>query len=233
MTDRIVRIPARYSPELAARICERVREGWSERRLEEEKIVSRKALHSWRREHPDFDQEFRTAREEAISRGRRQAQGPGMRPYDPERARVIAEALSQGCSRSAAAAIGGIHDETLQKWLDAQPEFVMQVHSAEAECQSNMLRLVQQAAEGYQAGEKTYAGQWQAAAWLLERRWGETYALKREVSQADRAKMAGKIGEQLADVLLETLGELDMTPAQQDRLRKTLAERLESVAQAG
>ncbi len=89
---------------------------------------------------------------------------------------TVCEALKAGHSRAAAAGAAGVNESTLRRWLkrgeadDAERRFrqlCADVKRAEVECQSRCLEVLRKAA---------LDGRWQSAAWLLERRWPETWA---------------------------------------------------------
>tara|TARA_S200002703_G_scaffold6027_1_gene6744 strand:+ start:450 stop:881 length:432 start_codon:yes stop_codon:yes gene_type:complete len=94
---------------------------------------------------------------------------------------VIVAALEGGNSRASAAAVAGINVSTLQRWMRRGEraegrtdrkfrEFCMAIKKAEATCERRCLDLISSAAE---------AGRWQAAAWILERRWPESWGRRR------------------------------------------------------
>lgn len=78
----------------------------------------------------------------------------------------IIEAVGLGATYERAAAAGGIGYSTLREWILAEPEFAEAVKAAEAKCANEALIAIKRAARG---------GQWQAAAWLLERRYPSEY----------------------------------------------------------
>lgn len=71
------------------------------------------------------------------------------------------QALREGNTRRAAAALGGIGESTFQEWLHEKVGFAAAVEKAEGECEAEMVSRVRRAALG---------DTWQAAAWWLERR---------------------------------------------------------------
>lgn len=102
---------------------------------------------------------------------------------------AIVLSLKAGATRRDAACAAGITYKTLLNWekrgdaKDAEendPDFFLFFHAikkAEAECANAMAAVVQKAA----------TKQWQAAAWWLERRRREDYALRREITGKDGA----------------------------------------------
>lgn len=97
----------------------------------------------------------------------------------PEAREYVVAAVRQGCSRSAAAEGAGIGRSTLQDWLATGradlargeatrfADFSDGIKRAEADLQREAVGLILGAAR---------SGSWQAAAWLLERKWPRDYA---------------------------------------------------------
>lgn len=86
----------------------------------------------------------------------------------------IVEALEGGNTRRAAAAAAGVDASTMRRWMKRGEDgdtdfraFCAAVKKAESVCQKRCLDLINSAAA---------AGKWQAAAWVLERRWPESWA---------------------------------------------------------
>ena len=91
----------------------------------------------------------------------------------PETAERIIRALRLGATHRLAAAAGGINVATFYRWLDADRAFRDAVKEAEGAAALAALAAIERAAQ---------AGTWQAAAWLLERRYPEEYG-RRVVTQ--------------------------------------------------
>lgn len=89
--------------------------------------------------------------------------------HSPEIVGAICRLLAAGTTRRAAAATVGIDQNTFYRWLERHGTFRDAVEKAEAEAQQRFERIVADA-----AGD----GTWQAAAWWLERRRKDDYALK-------------------------------------------------------
>ena len=87
--------------------------------------------------------------------------------YQPATAKKILRGIAEGLSRSAAAASAGIAESTFFEWQREFPEFSQSIKKADAACQLKCLRSIACAARS--------PHHWQAAAWLLERRFPETY----------------------------------------------------------
>ncbi len=100
-------------------------------------------------------------------------------------AKRIVDAIAAGGSRSAAAEAARVHRSTLMGWLargrEGDPayfDFLDRVKKAEAEAENEMVAIVRKAA---------MSGTWQAAAWWLERRRPNAYALRREPRDGSKA----------------------------------------------
>jgi hypothetical protein len=135
--------------------------------------------------------------------------------FSAEKAATIVSALEDGCYLDQAAALAGVSRTTLQNWLlaggrNGGAEFVKfnnDVRKAQAEAEHSGIRIIKAAAK---------AGQWQAAAWLLERknpeRWG----------RQDRVAIEHKVQESV-DAALGVL-EQKLTPEEYDRVLGALAD---------
>ncbi len=96
----------------------------------------------------------------------------------PQRQAQICEYVAQGHSREIAAQACGIAATTVYRWMkrgETEPdgpfgEFCMALKRADAEAEIACLRRIKAAAE---------AGDWRAAAWMLERRYPEKWGRRR------------------------------------------------------
>jgi hypothetical protein len=106
--------------------------------------------------------------------------------YTPERAQRITDALADGNTRRAAAAYGGISDDTFARWLKRFADFAAAVKAAEAEAEVAHVANIKRAA---------IRGNWTASAWWLERRRHEDWGRKDRVelinSVREMARAAG------------------------------------------
>lgn len=119
--------------------------------------------------------------------------GNGQSKLDAKRVKLITDALRDGKSRGEAARLAAIGRRTLYDWLakgktqtpegvdayadDEYGNLVQEVEHAEAEWEQTLLDQIRDAASGAHTnrfGERQHS--WQAAAWILERRWPERYA---------------------------------------------------------
>lgn len=120
---------------------------------------------------------------------------PGVSSFTPETREKIVNALRAGNYRVAACKFAGISDETFRRWFNAgkrgEPgyvDFVEQVKQAEAQAEASLVATIRKAAGDH----------WQAAAWLLERkyvtRWGRRdlswERMRREERQAQARALA-------------------------------------------
>lgn len=94
------------------------------------------------------------------------------------RVEVLLTALRSGNTRRTAASYAEISHETFYRWFNEDVTFHDAVEKAEADAEARAVAIVIRAAQG---------GTWQAAAWWLERRRQNDYALhsKVEVSGPD------------------------------------------------
>lgn len=112
----------------------------------------------------------------------------------PELEALILRAVGLGCPEQMACALAQINHQTFYNWRHADPGFDARVRAAEAEAVAGSMMRIRQAARGgatvevttttFKDGrevvtEKRTPPQWQADAWLLERRW-PTYFGRRD-----------------------------------------------------
>lgn len=116
------------------------------------------------------------------------------------RLEVLYKALSQGMTIKAACSLAGIGQSTYYDWATNHPEFVDLVKRAESEMKERALKVINQAAQN---------GQWQAAAWLLERREPNEYGRQDRVRIEDVRGTAEKLAEKIGVTVEELLAEVD------------------------
>ncbi|CAB4199230.1 hypothetical protein UFOVP1336_21 [uncultured Caudovirales phage] len=126
-----------------------------------------------------------------------------------QRVEALLQSLRAGASRQRAAALAGIHRDTLYEWMKQDPAFSDAIEKAEAFAEFRFLARVATAAENERS--------WQAAAWILERRFPNEWRRREGVEisgaegkaievktsadpAADAARLAATLG------LLEQLG---------------------------
>lgn len=120
------------------------------------------------------------------------------------RVEALLNALRAGNTRGAAAAYAEISRQTFYRWLESDVSFRDSVEKAEAEAEVRFAAQVAKAATN---------GTWQAAAWWLERRRPNDFALR------SRVEMTGKDGGPI-----ESVNVTDQLSAEEKRrLRERLA----------
>lgn len=86
--------------------------------------------------------------------------------YSPAAVEAVCEALRAGATYRLAAHVAGINESTLYRWSHLHPEFAARMAQVSAEAAVGWLQTIDAAAA---------AGEWQAAAWKLERRYPAEY----------------------------------------------------------
>lgn len=211
--------------EYRERVLEGFRQGGSARSIGEDLGVTHQTILNWIKRNPEFSGEVDRARQEARAAGRRGFHGMGRghkREATEEQLVRVGEVLEQGGSRNRAAAAAGVKGETFNRWLEEDEDVRMAVERAESRCEEEMLHRIVKAADDPR--------NWTAAAWILERRFGEVYARKTEVTHKDRVRMAERLGASLADTLLTGLSDVGLDLEQQEAIRARMAEALEVAA---
>ena len=84
----------------------------------------------------------------------------------PENAKRICDAIKMGATYELACAYAGLSADTFQRWRKADAAFAAQIKEAEGAAAVGWLLKIEKAAND---------GEWQAAAWKLERRYPEQY----------------------------------------------------------
>ena len=127
--------------------------------------------------------------------------------YTPETVAKVLEAIKMGATYELAAGYAGISDSLLYEWLKGKVEFLEAVKGAEGTGAMIWLAKIERAASD---------GNWQAAAWKLERRYPHSYGrnvTQMEVTGKDggpieitdaRAQLATKLAAQSASARTRT-----------------------------
>lgn len=109
--------------------------------------------------------------------------------YTPEYTEKILEAIRLGAPLTHACNYAGVHFDTFNEWRKLYPEFSEQVKTAEGAMIKTCLEQIDTAATN---------GNWQAAAWRLERRYPHEFGRRdrmpideRELERQFEAEMAG------------------------------------------
>lgn len=132
------------------------------------------------------------------------------RSASPPSARRPSCALSAWASRaSVAARAAGCSKDTIRRRLQRKPAFLARVEEAEGQAQQMLLNLVLGAAA------KKLPNTWQAAAWMLERRWPDLYGQRNRIEiSLDVRREAKRIADELGISVEEVLAEADAILAQ-------------------
>uniref|UniRef100_A0A6M3JKW8 Putative DNA binding, helix-turn-helix domain containing protein n=1 Tax=viral metagenome TaxID=1070528 RepID=A0A6M3JKW8_9ZZZZ len=114
------------------------------------------------------------------------------------RVEAILNALRTGCTRRAAAAVGGISHTTLYDWMNNDPTLAATIERAEGEAEATFTAIVARAAPT----------SWQASAWWLERRKYQDYGRRDKVEMSidlrkEAERIAAEMGLDPAEVLAE------------------------------
>ncbi len=96
----------------------------------------------------------------------------------------ILHALERGATQTAAAAYGGITEETFHDWHRDKPDFAQRVQEASHRGQVKLLETI------WTAGEEEKGG-WRAAAWILEHRWPMDFAIAAQSRSPRQEKIQG------------------------------------------
>jgi transposase len=87
----------------------------------------------------------------------------------PDTIQRITQAIAMGATYELASKYGGIHESTFYEWMNTKNEFSDAVKKAEGQAAVGWLAKIEKAAN---------EGEWQAAAWKLERRYPQSYGRK-------------------------------------------------------
>jgi len=107
--------------------------------------------------------------------------------YTSEIVEMLCDHIKQGRTFKDAALLCDITETTFQRWKNDpdKSEFSASIKKAEAVFRKQLEVRIQKASDTT----------WQAAAWLLERRWKDVYSLRNEIT--------GKDGESLTQISIE------------------------------
>lgn len=96
----------------------------------------------------------------------------------PETVKKLCDAIRLGASYGDACGYAGIDHDTFTRWRQDFPEFAAEVKEAEGAGRVQLIAKIQKAAND---------GNWQAAAWMLERRDPQNYGrtMRTQVTGAD------------------------------------------------
>lgn len=94
--------------------------------------------------------------------------------YGKEITEHLAELLAGGMGRVDSCALAGISYETFTVWMEKKPEFSESIKKAEMICKQRNIARIQNASKK----------NWQAAAWWLERKHPEEFAIRQKLEHS-------------------------------------------------
>ncbi len=123
----------------------------------------------------------------------------------PERMEAVLVGMRLGLSRTVAAQAAGVGKDAIRRWALVDRRFALALEEAEGTAQAMLMRLVLQAAA------KGLPNTWQAAAWMLERRWPDQYGQKSKLDVSldvhdEARRIAEEMGLDPIDVIAEAEG---------------------------
>ena len=128
--------------------------------------------------------------------------------YTPETVAEIVKAIREGCSQDDAALLAGVSRTTFYAWVSEKPEFSDAVEKAHADFKRANVAAIR--AAGMKAKDGKLDGSWQANAWLLERKYPEEFAQKRQITvKLELVERLQKHGLSASDALEMFLGALE------------------------
>lgn len=92
--------------------------------------------------------------------------------YTQKTVNIVLRAISKGLSQKDAAALAGISEDTLSRWKKEKVDFADKIRQKEITFKQKNIDVIRKTGE-----DKS----WQAAAWLLERKYPEEFSLKQEL----------------------------------------------------
>lgn len=105
--------------------------------------------------------------------------------YSQEIQNEICQYLEEGMSQKDAADLAGISKATFQRWKNENETFETAIKKAGMRCKRRNIGIIQKAA----------ITTWQAAAWWLERRFKNEYALKHKIEGTIEGKVELKLSK--------------------------------------
>lgn len=111
--------------------------------------------------------------------------------YSPEVVQRIVQAIGLGATYDLAAKYGGVSIDTFNVWRDSKSEFSDALKEAEGRAVVGWLAKIEKAATD---------GNWQAAAWKLERRYPHDYGRR---VQEHTGKDGGPVAVRITDIVAE------------------------------
>jgi hypothetical protein len=134
--------------------------------------------------------------------------------YCPEIVDEICANIVMGNSFKDACILSDISHDTFYTWIKKYPDFSDRVKKSESECKKRNIGIIQKAA----------INTWQAAAWYLERRYRDEYALKTEVEHK------GEVQRKIVFILPE---QLKLSPEKIKDLQENFSDKIEMRVTSG
>lgn len=129
----------------------------------------------------------------------------------PERTKIICDFIAEGNYLHAACAAAGIGKRTYNRWLEQAAidnaagessvftKFADDVHLAEGEGQARLVKIVKDAAES------GLPNTWQAACWILERKWPALFGKRVEI-EVTPSKLLEELRKQSQELARKNAG---------------------------
>jgi hypothetical protein len=102
----------------------------------------------------------------------------GKNKATPKTIKIILDAIRSGASQRDASALAGISEDTLSLWKRQDSDFSEQMRQKEIGFKTDQVKIIQKAAQR----------SWQAAAWLLERKYPNEYTNRVRIEQSEPIK---------------------------------------------
>jgi hypothetical protein len=170
---------------------------WGRRRRSDSKLLTEaERVLGEQREHDRQERQARRSMDERVSHPDLAVgpAGPGMKLA------AFRSALMAGATRKAAAGSAGIDPTTLWRWVNEDPEMAALIEQAEASAAVYFVSRVNDAAQGI----------WQAAAFLLERRWPSEFARRTKLDASiETLRLAESIAEEAGRDAEELIAEAE------------------------
>lgn len=118
--------------------------------------------------------------------------------YTPALKEKICSYLEDGLTKEDAATLSGIHRTTLFDWLNKIPDFANAVEKSVQTFKLANLKIIAHAAKPKQFGG---GGSWQAAGWLLERKFNREFSALQKTEHSFDQKMVHEIAGRIITVI--------------------------------
>ena len=99
--------------------------------------------------------------------------------HTPDKLSLIYRAVESGMSYKDACSVSGISEATFYEWKTSKPEFLEALSEAEAKGQSALLGKIRESPD------------WRSAAWILERRFSDTWGRKDKLETEQSVRFTG------------------------------------------